>query len=32
MTNITLNGIEYTPVTPAPTGTRAVPVIDGWGL
>jgi len=31
MSNITLNGIEYTPVTPAPTGTRAVVVIDrGW--
>ena len=31
MSNITLNGIEYTPVTPAPTGTRAVVVVDrGW--
>lgn len=29
--NITLNGIEYAPVTPAPTGTRAVIVVDrGW--
>lgn len=31
MSNITLNGIEYTPVTPPPTGTRAVIVVDrGW--
>ena len=31
MSNITLNGIEYTHVTPAPTGTRAVVVVDrGW--
>lgn len=29
--NITLNGIEYTPVTPAPAGIRAVIVVDrGW--
>ena len=31
MSNITLNGVEYTPVIPAPTGTRAVVVVDrGW--
>lgn len=31
MSNITLKGIEYTPVTTAPTGTRAVVVVDrGW--
>ena len=29
--NITLNGILYTPVAPAPSGTRAVIVVDrGW--
>lgn len=29
--SITLNGIEYTPITPAPAGTRAVIVVDrGW--
>lgn len=31
MSNITLNGIEYTPVAVAATGTRAVVVVDrGW--
>jgi len=31
MSNITLNGVEYAPVTPPPTGTRAVVVVDrGW--
>jgi len=31
MENITLNGIEYAPVAPAPTDTRAVVVVDrGW--
>jgi len=30
MTNITINGVEYTPVTPI-TGSRAVIVVDrGW--
>ena len=28
---ITINGIEYVPALPAPTGTRAVVVVDrGW--
>jgi hypothetical protein len=31
MTTITLNGIEYAPVSHAATGTRAVVVVDrGW--
>lgn len=31
MTTLNINGIEYTPVTPPPTGTRAVIVVDrGW--
>ena len=31
MSNITLNGVEYAPVTPPPTGSRAVVVVDrGW--
>ena len=30
MTNLTINGVEYAPVTPA-TGSRAVVVVDrGW--
>ena len=31
MSIITLNGIEYTPVVPTPTGNRVVAVLDrGW--
>jgi len=31
MTNLTINGIEYAPVQPTKTGTRAVVVVDrGW--
>ena len=31
MSSININGIEYVPATPRPTGTRAVVVVDrGW--
>ena len=31
MDNVTINGVEYAPVKPAATGTRAVVVVDrGW--
>lgn len=31
MDNITVNGIEYVPKQPAPTGNRAVVIVDrGW--
>lgn len=31
MTTININGVEYTPIKPTPSGTRAVIVVDrGW--
>jgi len=31
MQNVTINGVEYAPVSNRPTGTRAVVVVDrGW--